>query len=296
MSDSELKKIILDLMMRQNDAEKETFSKKDIECLIKENYPQLKDFKSVLKKNLDTLVISGCIRPVMDPDGYKLIPPDKQKKFKNLNPEAFIFYNLIEKSGDEGIKFTDIKVKFKRLFNPGYNDRQLDNITKENTDLLIKNKLIKQTTKVSENKIKVFLLYDIEFGANITGNIFYDDQRDFETSLVEDIIIKTIKVTESNTKNNTQTSAFDMIQELKTKKSGMKDDEAESVLKAAHLTKRVVYGDPLKPGFIHLPSCPISLLPCCGCDLQPVCKPGNPVNPRDCPYLQELERNLLRFE
>ncbi|XP_058790129.1 probable DNA-directed RNA polymerase III subunit RPC6 [Phymastichus coffea] len=105
---------------------------------------------------------------------YKLKDPASARAAKGADNEEKVVYTIIEEAGNKGIWVKDIR--FKSNLAP----TQLTKILKS----LDTKKLIKAVKSVAASRKKVYMLYNLEPDASVTGGAWYQDQ-DFEVEFVE---------------------------------------------------------------------------------------------------------------
>lgn len=96
---------------------------------------------------------------------YKTVDPHTQAKFRGLDREHMLVYQMIEKSGDKGCWSKVIKDQ------SNLQPHTITKVTKE----LIRRSLVKEVKSVAQRGRKVFMLWEIEPSKAVSGGTFYQD-------------------------------------------------------------------------------------------------------------------------
>lgn len=95
---------------------------------------------------------------------YKIVSADKVEKLRGLSPADVLIYQLVEKSGNQGIWIKDLRRK------SNLSALEIPKILKE----LQKRKLIKCEKSIAATNKKVYMLYEIEPAREVSGGAWYD--------------------------------------------------------------------------------------------------------------------------
>lgn len=95
---------------------------------------------------------------------YKVVSADKYEKLRGLLVSEILIYQLVEKSGNQGIWIKDLRRK------SNLSALEIPKHLKE----LMKRKLIKCEKSIQATNKKVYMLYDIEPAREVSGGAWYD--------------------------------------------------------------------------------------------------------------------------
>ena len=96
---------------------------------------------------------------------YKALSQDETARWKNLSVEELLVYQLIRDSGNQGIWTRDLKLK------SGLQQPQVAKFLKG----LENRKLIKSIKSVKNKNRKVYMIFELEPSATVTGGAWYTD-------------------------------------------------------------------------------------------------------------------------
>jgi len=213
---------------------------------------------------------------------YKHLVQERAAKFKGLSSEELLVYQLIQSSQNMGIWTRDLKIR-SNLQQP-----QVVKILK----VLESRKLIKSIKAVANKNRKVYMVYELEPSAEITGGAWYTEN-EFDHEFIEVLRNACLKFVLRQQKTTLKAiSAF--IHEKGLSNVELKEEDISSIVKIlvydGELDEIVRPGaDPLYIPAIMKQSSAVGAMevPCGKCPVYKDCKPGGAINPQNCVYLDE---------
>lgn len=213
---------------------------------------------------------------------YKALSQDETARWKNLSVEELLVYQLIRDSGNQGIWTRDLKLK------SGLQQPQVAKFLKG----LENRKLIKSIKSVKNKNRKVYMIFELEPSATVTGGAWYtDNELDNEyIDVLRDACLQFVR----KRRRATVAEISQFIREKKLSKVELGEEEFVSIVKTLTYDGKLdeytnENGDhEYIPAFINSPVyTPMLEVPCGSCPVFRECKPGGVVNPTDCIYLTQ---------
>ncbi len=236
---------------------------------------------------------------------YRCRDSQAASKTKGFESEEKLIYQIIESSGNKGMWTRDIRYKC---------NLQLTQVNKILKNLESK-KIIKAVNSVAAGKKKVYMLYNLEPDATVTGGAWYSDQ-DFESEFVDVLIQqcskflqqKALKAQEMkldplgkhNASFASATEVLQFISQLGISKVALSSKDIETILNTlvfdglAEMSvvvdttsgnasqKKLFRG--IKP---MIPVTGFMRLPCGVCPVVTDCHDGGEISPSKCIYMKE---------
>lgn len=215
---------------------------------------------------------------------YQWVSLKDAEKFRGLDATERMVYDMIERSGQNGVTKRDMKFR---------TNIQNTSELKQIVDRLIARGLIKEIKSVQGANKKVYIASEVEPSAAHTGGPWYNDEKEFDTEFIEtiyahilsymatmefvtvesvteyvaDLKISNEDLTKSDTRQLMMTMLYDsVIEECEGRKDG-----GEYYRRATST-----------PGVNHLSS-----VPCGSCPVFHDCSPDGVISPRTCVYMKE---------
>lgn len=126
---------------------------------------------------LNRLVQNSKLQIFMQPDGnlsYKELKVEEAAKFKGLNTQELLVYQVVKAVGNTGVWTKDMKART-NLAQP-----QITKILK----VLEGRKLVKSVKSVNNPSRKVYMLYELEPSRELTGGAWYTENQ-FDSEFIE---------------------------------------------------------------------------------------------------------------
>jgi len=231
---------------------------------------------------------------------YRAVDPNKVAKFRGLDASAKLVYQLIEEAGNTGLWSRPLKDK---------SNLQPTAITKITKDL-IRRQLIKEVASHEHRSRKIFMLFDLQPSAEISGGNWYKDG-EFAIGWVEKLRENCMQYFDEHAgAAATLDELYDHIISQPCGHSVPTKEDIEQILRTLELDEAIynqtsqqgvqVYaqrsglfdvGASRMPSFMGDPQfrghpAPMSLMvPCLSCPLSEQCSPGGNICPEKCNYL-----------
>jgi len=276
--------------------------------VIRENIPGLTPQQRV--QAINKLLSTGQIELLKSGNTllYRFKDSQAASKTKGFDVEEKLIYQVIEDADNKGIWIRDIRYKCNLPMT------QVNKVLKS----LEGKKLIKAVNSVSAGKRKVYMLYNLEPDASVTGGAWYSDQ-DFESEFVDILNQQCYKFLEQKSqeaqgmkidpllKRNrsyaSSTEVWKYISELGISKVTLSIQDIETILNTIIFdgkAEMIVVSDSssattskdgqkklyrsIKP-LVSVPG--LMRVPCGVCPVVRNCYPGGLVSPQSCIYLKE---------
>jgi len=228
---------------------------------------------------------------------YKLNSQEEAKKMANLRNDDLNVYQVIRAAGNVGIWIKDLRWK------TGMINTALGKIIKT----LESKKLIK-SVKSAETNRKVYLAYDIEAAAEVTGGIWYDGST-FDQELFNVLYNNSIRFIEHQpTGSATAVDVSNFFRQSGLVSTNLGTGDIAAVLHAAALdgklepiarqiknVDRLEGALSIKPSNTRqykvsntgVPRTDLASVPCASCPISKQCSDGGTISPQSCSYLKE---------
>uniref|UniRef100_A0A914ULI8 DNA-directed RNA polymerase III subunit RPC6 n=1 Tax=Plectus sambesii TaxID=2011161 RepID=A0A914ULI8_9BILA len=228
----------------------------------------------------------------------KLRNMNNAEKIKGASAEETVVYGLIEEAENRGIWIRDVRNR------SGLSQTQLNKVLKT----LEHRKLVKSIKTLGATKKRVYMLYELEPDASLTGGAFYSEQ-EFDSQFVDLLNQQCLKFLKARSqlaleKHGSNLSAvrrmsfvpstevWQHINDLKISRIELTIKDVERVLDSV-----VFDGEAERePGEKHpmyrsraaaAPPAGLTRVPCLYCPVFSDCKPGHVVSPASCAYFQD---------
>lgn len=224
---------------------------------------------------------------------YRYQSEDNALKFRDMEAEDTLIYQIISESNSKGVWLNELKKK------SNMTSVQINKILKK----LEKKGLIKSVKSIQAKNRKVWMLIEMEPSTEVTGGIWYPGQefdKDFIEVLykkcheyiiqqeiaslkevamyVRSLGILNIEIKDDDIQTIVNTLLYDdKIEEVNKEYSVRKNAENDGDM------RNVYY----KAAHWYSPNVAYTQIPCAHCPVFDDCKPGNIINPNTCKYLDE---------
>lgn len=238
---------------------------------------------------------------------YKLVGAKATSQLKSLSIEQQEVFKIISAAGTKGIWSREIRAAC------GINQSVMNGALKQ----LEGRKLIKAVKSVNTPKQKIYMLYDVEPDASVTGGAWYCDQ-EFESEFVEVLNKQCYSflqecrnaaekkgedpITCRNSSYKSTKEIAKYINDLKVSRVQLEEENIEDILNTliadGKIEKKVVVDSSCSTGrentvnlYRAVPpivlNSPLMRMPCGVCHVYKDCREGSLVSPSTCIYMKE---------
>jgi DNA-directed RNA polymerase III subunit RPC6 len=267
--------------------------------------------------NLNLLIENNRISVFDNPlDGQAMFKYRSEKevlKFRDLLKEDIAVYEIIIQSSNKGISTNEIKNKI-RIDNTTYINKILNK--------LVKKYLIKSVKLHNTKNKKIWIGYDIEPSEEITGGLWYNENQEFNSNLVNVLTEKCYeRICSQKYTSQKELLLFLKSTNLTNKQNEINEDNVQTILNILIFDNKIepifpeslIYNVTNKYSLLlsknedilnnikykksnnYNANCIFDSIPCFICPVFKECESSNIVNPIECPHLKQFMEEPFNF-